>query len=321
MSPRRSPKKAAGERQAGLTPQQIKQLQGVRLTNPERILYPGQGFTKLSLVSYYASIADWILPHVVGRPLSLVRCPQGHGKTCFYQKHAAAGTPDTLRRVMIKEKEEGEEPYLYIDDLAGLLSFVQMGVLEIHPWGARVDNVERPDRMFFDLDPDPLVPWPQVIAAARAIRERLEDLGLATFIKTTGGKGLHIVAPLQRRHSWDDVKGFAGAFANRLAGEEPQRYTSNMSKAARRGKIYIDFHRNNRGATAIAAYSTRALAGAPVSAPLAWDELSPVVRADHFNVTNLPSRLASLKRDPWEEIDSTRQTLTASARKKLGLRK
>ena len=303
----------------GLTPEQRKQLEGVRLTNPDRVLYPGQGITKIGLVSYYLSIADWILPHVTGRPISLVRCPEGHDKDCFYQKHAAAGTPEHIRRIMIQEKEK-PEPYLVIDDLAGLLSLVQMGVLEIHPWGSRADNIERPDRMIFDLDPDPTVAWPQVIEAALAIRDQLADLGLVSFVKTTGGKGLHIVVPMQRRSGWPEVKQFAKAFVERIVADSPARYTANMSKAARRGRIYIDFHRNDRGATAVAAYSTRARPGAPVSVPLAWDELSPAIRSDHFNINNLPARLASLESDPWEEMDQVRQSLTASLRRKLGLR-
>jgi bifunctional non-homologous end joining protein LigD len=196
---------------------------------------------------------------------------------------------------------------------------VQMGVLELHPWGARTDKLERPDRMILDLDPDPQLPWTQVVEAAHRVHQLLEDLGLMSFVKTTGGKGLHIVTPLDRRHDWEEVKSFSQAIAERLAGEEPRRFTANMSKRARPGKVYLDFHRNGRGATAVAAYSTRARPAATVSTPLAWDELSAAIKPDHFRVDNIPSRLASLDEDPWAEITQVRQTITARMRKQMGV--
>ncbi|HTI50621.1 MAG TPA: DNA ligase D, partial [Planctomycetaceae bacterium] len=240
-----------------LTKSEVKSLQKVELTHPGRILYPAEGITKRDLVGYYAAVADWMLPHVFNRPVSFVRCPRGQGGPQFFQKHVAGGTPETLRRVVIRENEK-DETYLVIDDLPGLVSVVQMSVLEIHPWGATSDDIEHPDRMIFDLDPDPAVGWPTVIEAAGEIHELLDDAGLESFVKTSGGKGLHIVVPLQRRHGWDELKRFARAFCHQLANKSPQRYTASMSKAARPGKIYLDYVRNSRGATAVAPYSTRA---------------------------------------------------------------
>lgn len=305
-------------RPSELTAEQVEELSRIQITNPDRVLYPELGLTKLGLITYYVEIARWILPHVVDRPISLLRCPEGHSHTCFFQKHAAAGTPMTLARIPIKEKEATRE-YLVIRDLAGLASVVQMGVLELHPWGSRTDRIENPDRMVFDLDPDPDLAWRTLVEAAQEVRQFLADLGLTTFLKTTGGKGLHLVAPLQRRQTWDEVKAFSQAVAQRLAGDSPRRYVATSSKQARKGRIYVDYLRNARGATAIAAYSTRARAGAPVSTPLTWDELSPAIRPDHFRVDNLPGRLASLRSDPWEELENVRQSITAKMKKQVGL--
>jgi bifunctional non-homologous end joining protein LigD len=292
---------------------------GVRITHPDRVLYEDQGVTKIGLASYYVEAADWILPHIADRPLSLLRCPQGRSKSCFFQKHAQPGTAEELGRVAIREKEKQEE-YLYIRDVAGLVALVQMGVLEIHPWAARRDNVERPDRVIFDFDPDVGLPWDYVLEAAFAARVLLEEeLGLVGFVKTTGGKGLHVVVPIQRRRTWPEVKAFAKAVAERMTADAPNRLTTTLSKAARRGKIFVDYLRNDRGATAVAPYSARAKSGAPVSVPLAWDELSSAVRSDHFTLANLPGRLESLAKDPWEGFFDVRQALTAAAMRRLGL--
>src|SRR5262245_29879283 len=282
----------------------------VKLTHPERVLYPDSGLTKLGLANYYAQIAEWILPHLIDRPLSLVRCPEGQaaGK-CFFQKHTSVGTPSSLGRVTIGEKH-GPGEYVYVQDAEGLLALVQISVLEIHPWGARRDHVERPDRLTIDLDPGPDVPWDRVVEAAFATRELLADHDLKSFVKTTGGKGLHVVVPISpRRHSWDDAKRFCKHIAGLLADQQPKHYTINMAKAARKGKIFVDYLRNDRGATAVAAYSTRARPGATLSTPITWDELSPAIHSDHFNVANVPPRLASLKRDPWAKIDQIKQSI------------
>jgi bifunctional non-homologous end joining protein LigD len=278
----------------------------VRLTNPGRLLWPEQGITKQGLADFYTEIADWILPHIVGRPLSLVRCPGGIQEQCFFQKHKWAGLGSAVRLAPIPG--EGE-PMLAIDDLAGLLELVQASVLEIHPWGSRADQPELPDRVTIDLDPGEDVPWQQVIDAAIEVSTRLSALGLQSFVKTTGGKGLHVVFPLTPKADWETIKRFAQSIAEQMAADQPRRYTANMAKKVRQGRIYVDYLRNGMGATAVAAYSTRARAGAAVSTPLAWDELGPGIRANHFTVENLPKRLPFLDRDPWEGLSSVRQQL------------
>jgi bifunctional non-homologous end joining protein LigD len=210
--------------------------------------------------------------------------------------------------------------YLVVDDLPGLIGLVQIGILEIHTWNAVADRLEQPDRLVFDLDPDPSVSWERVIEAAHRVRDRLAELGLASFLKTTGGKGLHVVVPLQRGPGWEGTGGFAEAVANDIANEDPGSYTAVMSKAKRKGKIFIDYLRNYRGATSVAAYSTRAKLDAPVSVPLRWDELTPALKSDHFTLANLPQRFESLEADPWADYWKTRQRLTASQRKAVGLR-
>lgn len=289
----------------------------VRMTHPDKVLWPDDGITKGQLAGYYASIADWVLPHLVDRPLTLVRCPSGIHGQCFYQKHVEKGMPEALGRIVIGEKRKKIE-YAVVHDLEGLLSLVHMNTLEIHIWGSRTDNVERPDRLVFDLDPDEGLPWKRVVESARQIRDFFQDLGLETFLKTTGGKGLHVVAPIDRRTDWDDAKQFCADVAAAIALADPERYTTNMSKATRVGKIFIDYLRNGRGATWIAPYSTRARKGCPVSAPISWEELGSVRSAAQFTLVNTPARLESLKRDPWQGIGEVRQAITKSIWKKLG---
>jgi bifunctional non-homologous end joining protein LigD len=289
---------------------------GVHLSHPDKLLYPDDGITKLDLAQYYEQVATWMLPHVKNRLLSLVRCPAGSVQKCFFQKHPGDGTPDVLRRFDVPEKDKTEE-YLALYDLAGLISLVQMGVLEIHIWGSQADQFEKPDRLIFDLDPDPSVDWPQIITAAKEVRLLLQELDLISFIKTTGGKGLHIVVPIQRRMDWDNAKAFCRAVADFMVAAAPDRYIAKMSKAARKGKVFVDYLRNDRGATAIAPYSTRNRPGAPVSAPLSWEELSPTIASDHFNIHNLVTRLSKLKKDPWAGMGATKQTITASMLRRL----
>jgi len=292
---------------------------GITLTHPEKVLFPGQGLTKRDLALYYERIADWIVPQLEGRPLTLVRCPEGAGRSCFYHKHIDASAPAAIDRVKITESG-GRKDYAVANDVSAVVGLAQIGVLELHTWGSRWPKIESPDRMIFDLDPDPALDWARVIEAARLVRALLDELGLRAFVKTTGGKGLHVVAPLARRHDWDEVKAFAHAVAQHMAGAMPQRFTAKVAKTERRGRIYIDWLRNARGATAIAAYSTRARTGAPVSTPLFWEELTEDVHSDHFNVRTLPERLARMAKDPWTEYASTRQSLTARMRRRLGLR-
>jgi len=283
-------------------------LNGVKLTHPARVLYPESGLTKEDLARYYVEIADDLLPHVIAKPLSVVRCPDGQAGDCFYQKHLSAGMPTAIHPMRLKESG-GYKQYVSVRDVHGLIALVQFGVLEIHPWGCAPGKIEVADRVVFDLDPDPAVKWPRVIAAAKEVRERLTAIGLQSFVKTTGGKGLHVVAPLSPPMPWDPVKNFTQAFAAQMAADAPGDYIAKSSKAARRGKIFIDYLRNQRGATSVAPYSTRAKPGATVSMPLDWSELSARVKSDAFDANNTPRRLKRLQRDPWREFFALRQTI------------
>ena len=279
----------------------------IKLTHPERILWPESGVTKQGLADYYAYVADWILPHVAGRVLSLLRCPSGTSHKCFFAKHPWSGLSDLVQRVDVGESE----PMIALDSLAGLMSLVQAGVVEIHPWGSRADCLERPDRLIFDLDPGEDLPWSAVVAAAGMVRDRLESHGLKSFVKTSGGKGLHVVVPVEPPAGWAQAKSFAASVAEAMTADQPDRYVATLSKRARRGRVFIDYLRNDRGSTAVAAYSTRALPGASVSTPLEWDELSEGLRSDHFTVGNVRHRLAFLKRDPWRDFFKVRQRIPA----------
>ena len=305
VAPRETRKPGAARNRLG----QATSVAGVRLTSPGKVLYPEQGLTKRDLADYYERLAEWILPHVVDRPLAVVRCPEGRGKPCFYQKHPSESGPQHLRTVDISEQPPAEFN-LVIKDTAGLIELVQMGVLEIHVWGSQVKNLEKPNRLVFDLDPGPGVDWPRIVQAAREVRSVLEELGLTTFLKTTGGKGLHLVVPIQARTEWDEAKAFCKAVADLIVRAAPDRYIATMSKAARKGKIFVDYLRNGRGATSVAAYSTRSKAGAPVSVPISWSELSPQLRSDQFTVQNVFARLDRLKSDPWADLATTRQSIT-----------
>jgi bifunctional non-homologous end joining protein LigD len=279
--------------------------EGIRLTHPERILWEEAGITKQGLAEFYTDIADWLLLHIAGRPLSLLRCPSGTAAKCFFAKHPWPGLDKWVRRVDVGDKEA----MLAVDDVKGLMSLAQAGIVEIHPWGSTVGHLEKPDRLIFDLDPGEDVPWTAVIEAALDVRGRLAAVGLQSFAKTSGGKGLHIVVPIQPGAGWDEVKEFAQAVARAMAKEQPDRYTVTISKRARNARVFVDYLRNDRGATAVAAYSARAMPRASVSTPLSWDELSPGLRSDHFTVGNLLHRLASLKRDPWGNFFKIRQRL------------
>ena len=277
------------------------------LTHPDRVLWPSVGVTKQGLAEFYAELWPWISPHVVNRPLSLVRCPGGVDEGCFFQKHAWAGIGEHVHRS--RDPENGEE-ILAIKDVEGLLSLVQASVLEIHVWGATLDNVEKPDGITFDLDPAPEVGWPDVVSAAVEVRDRLKQAGLDSFVKTTGGKGLHVYAPLKPHADWAAVKDFAHALAMAMAADSPRKYLATASKEARRGRIFVDYLRNGRGATAVAAYSTRARAEATVSTPLAWEELGPEMQSGRFTVANLLHRIAHVA-DPWKDMRKRARRLPA----------
>ncbi|HYG88627.1 MAG TPA: non-homologous end-joining DNA ligase [Azospirillum sp.] len=273
-------------------------IAGVRLSHPDKVLWPEQGVTKRDLAEHYVTVAERILPHVANRPLTLVRCPSGREGACFVQKHPWTGLPKAVRRLRC-----GDEEWVGVDDLAGIVALVQMGVLELHPWGATADDLDRPDRVVLDLDPDEGVPWARVVEGARALHDDLEAMGLQSFVKTTGGKGLHVVLPVEPAAGWEAVKAFAHDLAARLAAREPDRYTTNPLKEARTGRIFLDHLRNSRGATAVAAYSTRARPGAPVATPLRWEELSEDPAVNRRTLADPPQGNA------WEEFFSVRQRL------------
>jgi bifunctional non-homologous end joining protein LigD len=299
--------------------EQSTEIAGVKLSHPNRVLYPEQGITKRELAEYYAQIADRILPQVSGRPLTLVRCPEGQQKQCFYQRNANDDISPQIRRLPLRDGKSVKHA-LVVDSLAGLIALVQMGVLEIHTWGSTAKKIERPDRLTFDLDPAPDLLWKVVREATFELRDLLMDLGLGAFVKTTGGKGLHVVVPITPTLDWQRTKIFAKAVADSMVAARPERYVATMSKAKRAGKIFIDYLRNARSATAICAYSTRARAGAPVSVPLRWDELTADLREDHFNIRNVPARLRKLRKDPWDGYETARRPITAATRKRLGLK-
>ncbi|HEX4781953.1 MAG TPA: non-homologous end-joining DNA ligase [Usitatibacter sp.] len=291
---------------------------GMKLTSPRRVLFDELGLTKEALARYYESVSEWMLPDLRNRPLSLVRCPQGPGEGCFYQKHIDAAWAPEIERVSIPEAE-GEGIYAVANSPAAVVGLVQKGVIELHGSGATTHDLSRPDRMVFDLDPDPLVPWRDVMAAARLLRERLEALKLESFVKTTGGKGLHVVVPLAPKHDWDEVKVFSRTIAESLAAESPARFTAKMAKKERTRRIFIDYLRNSPGATAVAAYSVRAREGAPVSTPLHWDEVAGRMKPSSFHAGNVVRRLRGLHSDPWKTFRRTAQTLTAAMKRKAGI--
>jgi bifunctional non-homologous end joining protein LigD len=287
---------------------------GVRITHPDRVVYPAPGITKERVARYYANVAEHILPHLRSRPAVLVRCPDGLAQECFYQKHAAAWAPDALRRVRIREKSKAGD-YVVVENVAGLVGLVQMGVLEIHTWNAQAAALETPDRLVFDLDPGPDVPWPAVLTAARLVRSSLDARGLTSFVKTTGGKGLHVVAPIRPGPGWSACVDFTRDVAEALEAETPRAFTTRMAKTARKGRIFIDYFRNQRGATSVAAYSTRAREGAPVSTPITWDELDAIPSGSHFTIETVERRLAKLKSDPWADYRTQRQSLPTGRRR------
>lgn len=291
------------------------QSRTVKLTHPDRVYWPDQGVTKEGLADYYTEVWRYIAPHIIGRPLALLRCPSGITGPTFFQKHAWKGLNANI--VLVNDpKEKDDEPLISINDLDGLMALVQSAVLEIHPWGSTLADWERPDTIIMDLDPGDGVAWEAIITAAEEVRQRLEAAGLNAFVKTSGGKGLHVVAPLKPKADWAATKAFTKAIADSMASDSPDKYVSTITKSKRRGKILIDYLRNQRGATAVAPYSTRARPGAAVSMPLAWDELSPSIGPDYFTVDNTPTRLAALASDPWEDFRAAAEPLEVSTRRK-----
>jgi bifunctional non-homologous end joining protein LigD len=295
----------------------------VRLTHPEKVLDAASGMTKQMLADYYWAVAERMLPHIAGRPLSLVRCPEGVDKECFFQKHVSAMLPKEIETVQVPDKKTGKlEPYITLHTREALAGLAQMGVLEVHPWGSRNEDLEHPDRMIFDLDPDEALGWARLAEAAGEVRVRLKKLGLESFLKTTGGKGLHVVVPIEPTLDWATAKEFAHRVVLAMEKERPALYLTKMTKAARAGKIYLDYLRNERGATAVAPYSPRARAGGAVSMPLAWVDLNlaerPVFRVAEFAAWR--ARLKNAQTDPWKALPGLRQAISEEALAAVGIR-
>jgi bifunctional non-homologous end joining protein LigD len=285
---------------------------GVSISHHDRLMFPDPATTKFDLAKLYERIADWILPHLAGRPLTLVRCPTGLGGACHYMKHSKVWAPPALRRVAIQEKTKVGQ-YLIVDTLPALISLVQMDILEVHTWNTRFEKVEHPDRIVFDMDPGEQAGWPEVVAAAQMVRELLSSVDLDSFPKTTGGKGLHVVVPLAPRADWQACLEFARALAETMERHDRSRFTTTFAKAGRERKILIDYLRNNRTNTSVAAFSTRARDKAPVSMTLTWEEVRPAAEPPGWNIGNAEQRLRSLRKDPWKDYWTCRQRLTVSA--------
>lgn len=278
----------------------------VKISNRDRVIDPDSGITKGQLADHYATVAPIMLPWMGSRPMSLVRCPQGRAKKCFFQKHDAGTFGDTVKHVGIMEKDGHEEPYLYIDTADGLLTCVQMGSIEFHGWGARIEDVEKADRLVCDLDPDEGLDFEAVRKAAFHFRDILQQIGLETFPMVTGGKGVHVIAPLVPKAEWPQVKDFAHRLAQAVAQSDPANFTAALPKAQRKGRIFVDYLRNQRGATAVMPYSVRARSGAPVAAPITWKEMETIDTPAHWHVgdaAELVKRATSKALSGWGRAD------------------
>jgi bifunctional non-homologous end joining protein LigD len=287
---------------------------GIRISHPERVIYPELRFSKLQLAQYYEAIGEWILPHVQGRPLTLVHCPEGIAGTCSYLRHAKAWGPSALRRVRIREKTKIGE-YLVADSIPAVVALAQMGIVEIHTWNSTAGDVERPNRIVWDLDPGPDVAWTRVITAARQLRDVLQTLSLASWVKTTGGKGLHVVVPIAPKLEWSECLAFSRDLSELLVRMDPTVYTTSFPKRGRERKILIDYLRNNRTNTSVCAFSPRARAGALVSMPLDWKELS--LGPERWTVLSVPGRLRRLRNDPWAGYWKATQRVSRTALRAL----
>jgi len=281
------------------------EVQGIVITHPDRAIWPQLGITKLELARYIGEVGEWMLPQVANRPLTLLRCPDGAGAKCFYQRHPGSGA-----------SKKGE--YFFVNSIPELVSLAQYGVVEMHTWGVTLPDARHPDRITLDLDPDPELPWEKLRAATVLTQTLLDGLKLKSFLKTTGGKGLHVVIPILPRLGWDGVREFSRLLAEMLAKEWPDLFTAKMAKQQRTGKLFVDYLRNADTASAVAAYSPRARPGATVSTPLAWEELDKTDLRARFTVRSVPRRLAQLRHDPWRDYFTTRQSITAAMRRALG---
>jgi bifunctional non-homologous end joining protein LigD len=305
-------------RAAPIVPKGPLLVAGVAITHPDREIWPDESITKGDLARYYERVGPWLLPHLRNRPLSLVRCPNGTAAQCFFQRHMGPERPDGVKTFVWGRSSKGKS-YLYVATVPAVIQLVQRGVVELHTWGSTIPRPRQPDRITIDLDPDPALPWARLAEAARRVRALVEEIGLKGFLKTTGGKGLHVVIPLDRRHGWDEVKSFARAIAVRLARTMPDRFTASVAKERRGGRIFVDYLRNGEAASAIAAYSARARPGAPVSMPIDWDDLAEEASGSRFNVRNVPDLLAARRKDPWSGYARGARRLTRRMLQALGV--
>jgi bifunctional non-homologous end joining protein LigD len=302
-------------KETGMAHEERDSFAGVKLSSPQKVVFADVGVTKADIAAHYERVAERIMPHIERRLLSLVRCPDGADGQCFFQKHESKGFPAAIKLMEIAESDGKKDNYLYATDLSALIAGVQMGTLEFHIWGSRIANIEKPDRLVFDLDPDEGLRFSDVRDAAFDVRDRLEKIGLKTLPLVTGGKGVHVVAPIAPRVEWPEIKEFARGFAKLLEDEAPDRYVANMAKAKRKGRIFVDYLRNERGSTAICPYSTRARKGAPVATPVSWDELKGLQAANAFHLADMEKRLGTP--DPWAEADGWKQSLTKAMMAKV----
>jgi bifunctional non-homologous end joining protein LigD len=306
-----SPHKPKPEPAPGPVIKAVPTTLGFRVTHPDKIVDPETGVTKQALIDYYLAVAPRMVPHVAGRPLSLVRCPNGAGQKCFYQKQLGAGMPRGIEGVEIpKAKGDATETYVTVHSAEGLAGLAQMNVLEVHPWGSTNVDLEHPDRIIFDLDPDEAVSWPTLCEGALEVRERLKKLGLQSFVKTTGGKGLHVVAPIRPTLEWERIKAFTHAFTLQMEQDNSKLYISKMTKSARKNKIFVDYLRNEREATAVAPYSSRARLGMAAALPLEWNELKGS-KGPKFLIAEFGEWEERLRRDPWKAMLSSEQEIPA----------
>jgi DNA ligase D len=315
-----APRKAVKPAKA-LKPKLIgdRDLAGIHLTNPEREIFAGSGVTKLDIALYYARVGDWLLPELLRRPVTVIRCPTGDIKDLFYQRHTFHGLPPGVETIRVKGDEERDD-YITVTEPRGYLGLTQFGAVEFHLWGCRTDDPEHPDRIVLDLDPDESLPWARICDGAELLRERLERLGFRPFLRTTGGKGLHLVVALTEGHDWPLVKGFSEAIARAMAADHPSLFTPIATKERRKGRIYLDYLRNGRGASAVASYSLRARTTFPVATPIAWEELRKLPGGAAFDRVTVVKRLETLAADPWDELTSSSVKITPKMRRDVGLK-
>ncbi|MGE4406333.1 non-homologous end-joining DNA ligase [Pseudomonas sp.] len=289
---------------------------GIGISNPQRVIDAASGATKLALAEYYLSVADWLVPQLAGRPLSIVRAPEGVAGERFFQRHCGR-----LKMPHMRQLDRSLDPeharLIQADGIAAVIEAVQMGTVEFHTWNARSDRIERPERVIFDLDPDPTLPWSSMLEATGLTLQLLDALGLQTFLKTSGGRGMHVVVPIDRRHDWEQVRQFARAVTECLARRTPALIVDKMGPQNRIGRIFVDYLRNQKGASTVAAYSARARPGLAVSVPIGHDELERIEAADQWNIHNLHERLATLSGDPWARYGATRQGIGQTLLRRL----